>query len=112
MGDFIVTIHALDRMQQRFTESFTNDARAARTMLDEIMGAIDGGRISKVAPLELSSYEHERWIPAKKNALFAWTRNKDRGYVMSREGDDITVLTVLVGDKSRCHSKTRVPFSG
>ena len=99
---FIVTIHALERMEERFGEiaiSMT-DERLGEFIHGEVMDALDQGRYGSVPPLELASYAKRGgdWGNAsKKGTYVVWTEDKLRGYVLAESPEELLVLTVLYG---------------
>lgn len=93
--DFIVSVHALERFEERFPDLWTNDDDAGLFMYREVMDATDAGRVSTVAPLELANYDLARWGPGK--ARIAWEPTKTRGYVLVETEDGLMIATVLVG---------------
>ena len=98
--DFIVTVHALDRFQERFPEyAAFNDDLQAQVIYEEVMEAFEAGRASGVAPAELAPLNHHGWKPAAKGCSYVWNKDKERGYVLQRVGTDLLVLTVLTGPR-------------
>lgn len=97
---FIVTIHALERMEQRFSEIATSmtDERLGEFIHGEVMDALDQGRYGSVPPLELASYaKRGGWGNSKKGTYVVWTEDKLRGYVLAESPEELLVLTVLYG---------------
>lgn len=99
--DFIVTIHALERIGQRFGAMVKGmgDREQAELIHTEVMAAIDAGREAKYAPLELAPSGRERWIAMKKDSTVVWNEDKKRGYVICHRHDGLFVLTVLIGNE-------------
>lgn len=100
MGDdFIVTIHALERMEQRFPDLVAgmSDQEIGELVHREVMAALDAGRQSKFAPLEFAPYIARRWVPQKKGASVAWTEDRKRGYALQESEEGLLVTTVLWG---------------
>lgn len=115
-ADFVVTAHALERMEERFpklTEEM-NDTKQAELMQEEVMDALEAGRHGTVPPVELSARAVERWTHRKRGGYVAWTRGKERGYVLQEdETEGLIVLTVIAGEEReaalgrRLHGKGR-----
>jgi hypothetical protein len=95
--DFIVTVHCLDRMDERFPDlcSDLTDAEVGKVIQREVMEAIALGRQSKIAPAELKHLYPERWVPTKLGATFVWNEERTRGYVIMEKGESLIVLTAL-----------------
>ena len=115
LDDFIVTVHALERFQERFPTLWTNDEDVGLLIYEETMEAIDAGRVSTVAPLELATYDLNRWAPGK--ARFVWVSSKERGYVILNGNNGLTVATVLVGQtteaaRSRLYARKKSKTTG
>lgn len=109
-GDaFIISIHALERFEERFPDVCACDDDIGQLIYRETMDALDAGRIASVPPLELSTYDLERWRASK--AKVAWTAEKDRGYVLVTDQDGMTVKTVLVGQETSL-ARSRVYQTG
>lgn len=104
MTDFIVTVHALERMTERFPDVAGRkrgrkyDKERGEFIHAEVMKAIADGRQSKVAPRELAPRESTFWNPNRKGVTIVWTEDKGRGYVVEEKGSDMFVLTVLKGE--------------
>jgi len=94
-SDFIISIHALERFEERFPEIWTNDDDIGNLIYRETMDALDEGRVGSVPPLELANNDLERWVSGKSK--IAWVPEKTRGYVLVDGDDGLTVATVLVG---------------
>lgn len=94
-SDFIVTVHALERFQERFPGLWTNDADIGMLIYHETMDALNEGRVANVAPLEFANHDLSRWVAAKSKIV--WVPLKTRGYVLVDGYDGMTVATVLVG---------------
>lgn len=111
--DFVVTIHALQRMSQRFPQvaSGVSDRQLGELIHAEVIDALDHGRSGKYAPLELAPTGRERWIAMKKGAHVAWNEDKRRGYVIQDSSEGLLVLTVLVGHE-REEKRRRILKSG
>ena len=100
--DFVVTIHALERMEERFPElsGGMSDRQQAELMQREVMDALDGGRYGCVPPIELAARAIDRWEHQAPGGYVAWTQKKDRGYVLQEEGETgLTVVTVISGEE-------------
>lgn len=93
--DFIISVHALERFEERFPTLWTNDDDVGLFIYHETMDALDAGRVSSVPPLELATNDLDRWTPG--NARIVWVPLKTRGYVLVDGKDGVTVATVLVG---------------
>lgn len=95
-GDFIISVHALERFEERFPEVYKSDDETGVLIHEECQDAMEKGRVSTVAPLELAHHDLDRWQAGR--CFYAWTPTKHRGYVLSEERQsDITVITVLKG---------------
>lgn len=103
--DFIISVHALERFEERFPTLWTNDNDAGMFIYQETMDALDAGRVGSVPPLELAANDFDRWTAGKSRIV--WTPTKDRGYVLVDGTDGVTVATVLVGRKSE-EARTRL----
>jgi hypothetical protein len=93
--DFVISVHALERFQERFPSLWTNDDDIGKQIYDETMDAIKEGRIASIPPLEFANHDLARWLVSKSKIV--WTPNKRRGYVLVEGNDGMTVATVLVG---------------
>jgi hypothetical protein len=96
--DFVISVHALDRFEERFPEDWTNDGDTGLLIYQEVIDAINGGRVGSVAPLELADNDLSQWV-ARKSRI-AWVPNKSRGYVIVDDSGEMMVATVLVGKTS------------
>ena len=95
-GDFIVSVHALERFQERFPTLWENDPDTGKMIYDECQDALEHRRTGSVPPLELAHHDLDRWQAGK--SFYAWTPNKQRGYVLKEDSEgDLTVVTVLRG---------------
>ena len=94
-NDLTITVHALERFQERFASVWRSDQQEAQRIHRECQEAFRDGRIGNVAPIELAHNDPERWVPGK--SLYAWTPDKRRGYVVQEDTDGMTVVTVLKG---------------
>lgn len=109
-GDFIISIHALERFQERFPGLWTNDDDVGMFIYHEAMDALDAGRTATVAPLEFATFDMDKWVAG--DAKIVWTPLKTRGYVLVEDGEGTTVATVLTGSptekaRSRLYGKRR-----
>lgn len=93
--DFIVSVHALERFQERFPGLWTNDDDVGLLIYHETMDALAEGRVASVPPLELAANDITRW--QANNSRIAWVPLKTRGYVLIDGHDGTTVATVLTG---------------
>ena len=114
--DFVVTIHALERMEERFTDTVADldDVAQAQLIHAEVHDALEAGRHSTVPPIELSARATDRWMYRKQGGYVAWTQDKGRGYVLQEQAEEgLIVLTVLAGEerevaqKRKLHGKAR-----
>lgn len=96
--DFIVSVHALERFQERFPSLWTNDDDVGMLIYNEVMDAMSEGRIASVAPIEFANYDIDRWVAGRSKIV--WVPLKTRGYVLVDGYDGMTVATVLVGKPS------------
>lgn len=97
-SDFIISIHALERFQERFPTLWTNDDDVGMLIYNEAMDAIAEGRIASIAPIEFANYDITRWTAGKSKIV--WVPHKTRGYVLVEGYEGTTVATVLVGKPS------------
>ncbi len=95
--DFTITAHALERFEERFPDLYEDDEQAANLIHKESESALDEGRASAVAPLELANFDLSRWTFNKNKGLVVWTPDKTRGYVVIDSDDGQVVTTVLKG---------------
>ena len=94
--DFVISIHALERFEERFPEHWTSDEEIGQLIYRETMEAMEAGRSGHVPPIEIANHNITQWVPGK--SLFAWTTDKSRGYVLVEDEEgEMTVATVLVG---------------
>ena len=93
--NFIISVHALERFEERFPTLWTNDEDVGLLIYHETMDALAEGRVASVPPLELANNDIQRWTAAKSR--IAWVPMKTRGYVLIDGYDGMTVATVLVG---------------
>lgn len=98
MADLIISIHALERMEERWPKlcKGLNDAEVGRFIQGEVNDAFLKNRQHRVCPLELANSNVHKW-KVEKNVWYLWTEGKDRGYVIADRDDKVTVLTTLVG---------------
>ena len=100
--DFVVTIHALERMEERFPE-ITNtrtDEEVGIFIQSEVHDALDSGRHNSTVPIELAPHGGDSWRQRNPGAYGVWNREKTRGYIVVEDEDEgMLVLTVLVGDE-------------
>jgi len=110
-SDFVVTIHAFERMEERFPDLIKgmSDVEQAHLIRDEVMDALDAGRHGSIPPIELSPRALERWIVRQRGSYVVWTKEKDRGYVLQDDDEEGTlVLTVLFGVKREIALRERL----
>ena len=114
--DFVVTIHAFERMEERFPHLVRgkSDDSQARLMQKEVMEALEKGRYGSVPPVELSAKSVDRWEHRKSGGYVAWTQDKGRGYILQEDEEEgLIVLTVIAGEardaalKRRLHGKAK-----
>ncbi len=99
--DFVVTIHALERFQERFPElaETRTDRKQGELIHGEVMDALDAGRHAKVPPIELACHGAERWEQRNPGAYVVWNADKGRGYAIIEDDEEgMLVMTVLVGE--------------
>lgn len=101
--DFVVSVHALDRFEERFPEEWSNDGEVGETIYHETMEALEAGRVSSIAPLEFADNDIARWGDRKSKIV--WNQAKTRGYVIVDGYEGMTVATVLVGQKTGARDK-------
>lgn len=99
MDDLIISIHALERMEQRWPSlcEGLSDEQIGLVIQKEVDDAWDKNRHHRVCPLELAHSNIHKW-KVEKNVWYLWTEGKDRGYVIADRPDGVTVLTTLVGE--------------
>lgn len=101
-GDMTVTVHALERMEERWpelTEGMT-DEEIARLIQGEVNDALIAGRTGTYCPIELANRNVTRW-GAKNGGWYCWNEDKSRGYACRQDDKDgLVVLTTLIGDTS------------
>jgi hypothetical protein len=98
--DFVVTIHALERMEERFTDTVEglDDETQAQLIHAEVHDALEAGRHSTVPPIELSARSNERWEARTSGSYYVWTQDKTRGYLVVDDPEEgMVILTVIVG---------------
>lgn len=98
--DFVVTIHAFERLEQRFPElvSGMSDRKQANLVHREVMDALENGRHGQVPPIELQSKRIDRWVVREPNTFVVWTKDKKRGYLMREDAEEgLLVVTVIFG---------------
>lgn len=93
-----VTIHALERMEQRWPKLVggLDDQEVARLIQGEVNDAFVCDRRSRICPLELVNNYLHNWN-TEKDVWFLWTEERDRGYVVLDRPEGVTVMTTLVG---------------
>lgn len=99
-SDFVVTIHAQERMEERFPELAAGKSAMglATLMHTEINDAIWARRKSTVPPIELSARGVERWESKKQGSYYVWTKDKTRAYLIVEDPEEgMLVLTVICG---------------
>jgi hypothetical protein len=98
--DFIVTVHALERMAERFPALIEgmDDTEVAEWLHREVMENWASGRRSSVAPAEFAPHRPRGWVPSPPGGSIVWNLDKSRGYALQEEpSEGLLVLTVLVG---------------
>lgn len=93
--DFIISVHALERFEERFPTLWTSEDDVGQFIYEETMEAIDNDRISQVLPVEFASNDLDRWEAGRSQ--LAWTHHRTRGYVLHENEDGLVVATVLQG---------------
>lgn len=96
--NFVISVHALERFQERFPDLWTNDDDVGMFIYEETMDAIAAGRVASVPPLEFANNDLTRWVAGKSKIV--WAPLKTRGYVIVDGYEGMTVATVLVGAPS------------
>lgn len=104
-SDFIISVHALERFEERFPTLWTNDDDTGLFIYHETMDAINEGRCGTIPPLELANNDFDRWVAGKSR--IAWVPMKTRGYVLVETDEGLTVATVLVG-RSTAEARSRL----
>lgn len=94
-GDFIVTLHALDRMGERFPDliSGLSDDEVGHLVMQECIDAAAAGRSGPAPPIEFSLGRWRR----QPGSFFCWNADRTRSYALADTNDATHVLTVLVG---------------
>jgi len=109
--DFVISIHALERFEERFPEEWSNDDDVGKTIYAEAMDAFEAGRRSTLPPLEFADNDISRW--ADRKSTIVWTPSKRRGYVIVDGYEGMTVATVLLGQPTdEARSKLFGPTKG
>jgi hypothetical protein len=97
VSDFTVTVHALERIEERWPDFFCemSDDQIAVFIQSEVIDAFESGRVSNVPPVEFSSIN----IGANHQggSQTCWNADKDRGYVFREDEDGLVVMTVSRG---------------
>ena len=98
--DFVVTGHALERMESRWPALVAGktDLEIAELVHEEVFEAFRGGRYAFVPPIELASLDPDLHI--RRSGVLGetcWTRDKKRGYVFREGQDGLVVMTVTAG---------------
>ena len=109
--DFVVTIHALERMEERFPEltKGMSDGEQAKLMQEEVMGALEAGRYGSVPPVELAARSIDRWEHRKQGGYVSWTQDKVRGYVLQEDDrEKLIMVTVIAGEERELAWSRRV----
>lgn len=99
-SDFVVTIHAFERIEQRFPDLVAglDDQAQAELIHREIHEGLDAGRHGTVPPIELSARGTERWITRTPSSYYVWTQDKQRGYLVVEDPEEgLVVLTLVYG---------------
>jgi len=91
----VVSVHALDRFEERFPEEWASDRDVGQLIYQETMEAFEAGRVSHIPPLEFADNDISRWNARKSKIV--WVPEKTRGYVIVDGYEGMTVATVLVG---------------
>lgn len=100
--DFVVTIHALERMEERFPDivETRTDEEVGLFIQSEVHDALDSGRYGPTVPIELAPHGVDRWRQRNPGAYGVWDREKTRGYIVVEDQEEgMLVLTVLVGEE-------------
>lgn len=104
--DFVVTGHALERMEARWPRLVLgmSDGQIANLIHEEVIDALEHGRHAVVPPIELASIDLEIHVmrEGEKGAM-CWTADKKRGYVYRTGPDGLVVMTVVAGQE-RTHA--------
>ena len=109
--NFVISIHALERFEERFPEEWSNDEDVGQTIYSEAMGAFESGRISSIPPLEFADNDINLW--SDRRSKIVWTPDKSRGYVIIDGYEGMTVATVLKGQPTvKARSKLYGPTKG
>lgn len=94
--NFVITIHALDRMCERHPEltEGLSDQEIGELIHREVLEAMRAGREANRPPAELEP-PIKHWTNEKR-ARCCWVGDRSRGYLITH-GDEIIVLTALKG---------------
>lgn len=97
-NDFVITVHALDRMTERFPEFVEglDDGEIGELIHREVVDAIDAGRRAKTLPVGFAPLGRWRRLAQRKGGFVVWTEDSRRAYVL-HFSDEMYVLTVLTG---------------
>ena len=101
-ADFVVTIHALERMEERFPAiaDERTDEEVGVFIQSEVNDALEAGRYGSTVPIELAPHGADSWRQRNPGAYGVWDREKTRGYIVVEDPDEgMVVLTVLVGEE-------------
>lgn len=93
--DFIISVHALERFEERFPTLWTSEDDVGYFIYEETMDALENDRVSFVLPVEFASNDLDKWDAGRSQ--LAWTVHRTRGYVLHDNEDGLLVATVLLG---------------
>lgn len=99
--DFIITVHALERFEERFPDLIDGktDQQVGAFIHTEVMDALEARRFGKIPPIELAAHSAEGWEQRNPGAYMCWTREKTRGYaIVEDKSEGMLVTTVLFGE--------------
>jgi hypothetical protein len=92
---YVATIHALKRFEQRLPHLADDDEDRARLMHEDVESGLRAGRVASTFPRQFSGRDYlvERRAPGQE---CVWTEDLARGYLISDNGRSVTIITVLL----------------
>lgn len=93
--EYVATMHALQRFEERLPELADADVDRARIMAEDVESALRAGRVAPVFPREFSgvSYGVVKVVAGQE---CVWTEDYARGYMIEDVGRRVTIITVLL----------------
>lgn len=92
---YVATMHALERFEERLPELADDDLERARIMQEDVEAALRAGRVAPTFPRQFSGSASAvvRRIAGQE---CVWTDDLARGYLISDNGRSVTIITVLL----------------